>query len=335
MTNMSRIANLLASVCFLVVAGRGPLGLEATPEPALFGTRTDAPDPGKESASERHYAMTARVRPLLFWISFNAVGGATISWLQSANGDAGLELLVGSDPARAPMKINRWGYVAERVSGSSAELIGVMTESDEQTIEQATTRQTETGGTHAFKAIRGKLDRGLAQSTVIRMLLTDDFTYREAETLLRRLPQSGPPTRRISVPGSAQPGFLFAVKGMVRESVEACRLSGASKLPAPVMQTYVYDATLYELVMKSSRFQNKVKVNGREYRNVIESQFETRNTRTGTVSEFNLTYGTEGPCKEIPICIVYRPRWWFEAELDLENVADAAAADKKDSPWAL
>ncbi len=333
MTKRSCVTNLMAAACFLTIAGRGPIGLKATLEPVASSPVCNLSTPGPEMASERRYTMTARVRPLLFWISRNGVGGARISWLQSADGTKGLELLVGSDPARAPMKINRWGYVAERVAGASAELIGIMTESEEQSIEQATAKQTQPGGTHAFKGIRGRLDRGRAQSTIIRMLLADDFTFRDADALLRRLPQGGPPTRQISVPTGTEPGFLFAVKGLVRDSVENSRQPGASNARTPMRRTYVYDATVYELVMKSSRFLKTAKVNGREYHAVIESQFETRNTRTGRISNFSLVYGTEAPYKEIPVCIVYQPRWWFEAELDLENDSGAAAAAGKDLPW--
>ena len=53
--------------------------------------------------------MLAKVRPLLFWISKDDVGGARVSWRGDADGAFGLDLLIGSDPARAPRQINRWG----------------------------------------------------------------------------------------------------------------------------------------------------------------------------------------------------------------------------------
>jgi hypothetical protein len=333
MMKRSSIANLLTAACLLLIAASGPLGLNATSDAGDSSRVYDLKPPAPGTTIERHYTMTARVRPLLFWISRSGVGGARISWLESMDGAKSLELLIGSDPARTPMKINRWGYVAERVAGSSAELIGVMTESEEQSIEQAAAKQTQPGGTHAFKAIRGRLNQGLAQSTIIRLLMADDFTYREADVLLRRLPPGGPATRQILVPNGAEPGFLFAVKGMVHDSVDNYVRSGTVRSTTQTRCTYVYDATLYELVLKSSQYLKTALVDGREYRAVIESQFEARNSRTGNISKFRLTYGTEGQIREVPISIVYQPRWWLEAELKLEDDFGAAFAAGKELPW--
>jgi hypothetical protein len=67
---------------------------------------------------------------------------------------------------------------------------------------------------------------------------------------------------------------------------------------------------------------------------VISSQFETRNARTGIISKFSVAYGTQGPHREIPLAIVYQPRWWLEAELQLDHAAGAAGrAAGKEMPW--
>src|SRR5262245_61860626 len=63
---------------------------------------------------EHRYRMLGKVRPLLFWISRDDVGGARIRWT-GADAANGFELLIGSDPARAPRQINKWGYIAEEV----------------------------------------------------------------------------------------------------------------------------------------------------------------------------------------------------------------------------
>ncbi len=39
----------------------------------------------------------------------------------------------------------------------------------------------------------------------------------------------------------------------------------------------------------------------------------------GTRTAFHLTYPVSGRFAEVPVRIVYRPRWWFEAELTLEG----------------
>jgi len=74
------------------------------------------------STIEWHYALTARIRLLLPWLNFRNVGGGRIVWTEGLNGVNVLELLVGSDPTRAPRRINRWGYLSERINGSSYDI---------------------------------------------------------------------------------------------------------------------------------------------------------------------------------------------------------------------
>lgn len=58
--------------------------------------------------AQHRYRMAAKIRPLLFWIGRDNVGEAQVVW--HAGGSArGVELLIGSDPDRAPRRINRWG----------------------------------------------------------------------------------------------------------------------------------------------------------------------------------------------------------------------------------
>ncbi len=265
--------------------------------------------------SERHYTMKVSVRPLLFWMSWNNVGGGRIAWTQEAGGVAGLELLIGSDPNRAPRRINRWGYVAEHSSGSSADLIGLMSQSDEQSVDEANAGTKATGTTHAFKAIRSRLNGAEAQSTVIPMFVAEDFTYKDVDVLLGRIPETGAPIRQMEVPAGADKGFLFAVKAMLHDSVEKYRQSGYLGKDRSSPRQYIYNASLFTLSMVSSTFRAKELVNGRNYTGVIESQFEALNTKTGKTGRFRISYGTDGAISEVPVRIVYQPRWWFQAEL--------------------
>src|SRR6059036_364884 len=105
----------------------------------LFADRVvTAPSSSVHSGAERHhYTIAARVRPLVvFWISRTGVGDAVVT-RRRAPGEAHYSLLIGSDPNRAPLHINRWGYIEEEIHGAEARLLGLMTESDEESIEQA------------------------------------------------------------------------------------------------------------------------------------------------------------------------------------------------------
>ena len=128
MTRNSLTNLLLAIMCSLSVWGAAGPG--AWPVPAagegLLITRQSC----SREAGGRYYTLTARVRLLLLWISRPGVGAGRITW-SSDGGSSELALLIGSDPARAPMKINRWVYIVERVSESCAELVGIMTEAEE------------------------------------------------------------------------------------------------------------------------------------------------------------------------------------------------------------
>src|SRR4030081_2760300 len=67
------------------------------------------------------YTMTARVRLLLFWVGKDDVGGGYIrrGTLPGESQSEVIQLLMGSDPAKAPRAINRWGAATEIVHGSS------------------------------------------------------------------------------------------------------------------------------------------------------------------------------------------------------------------------
>lgn len=96
---------------------------------------------GLPIVAEHRYRMAAKIRPLLlFWIGRDNVGEARMVWQHGPDGARGFELLIGSDPARAPRRINRWGYIAEEVRGSDARLLGVMKQSNEKSLEEAKVR---------------------------------------------------------------------------------------------------------------------------------------------------------------------------------------------------
>ncbi len=318
------LRHILIATCLmlLIMLAAGPQAVSQAGEgsqPLYTGST-----PAQAATSEWHYTLTARVRPLLFWISRENVGGAHIAWTEGADGSRIAELLIGSDPTRAPMRINRWGYISERAAGPTAEILGVMTTSDEESIDQAKRGLTRQRDAHAFKAIRSSLKDGVASSTVIHLLLADDFTYKDVEGLLRQLPQAGETTRQKSVSADVEPGFLLAVKALLHEIVDSYnrlgRVSGQR-----LRRSFVYNSCLYELSQEGAHFQPETLAGGRVYQATIEIRLRTRNTATGETAGFVITCGTRTPFAEAPIRIVYRPRWWFETELLLQDCSEVLA----------
>ena len=189
------------------------------------GQTPEAQSLSNRFAEEHHYTLTARIRPLLFWISRAGVGGGKIAWEEEAGVAKQIQLLIGSDPERAPRRINRWGYIRESISGSSLELLGVMTESEEESIAEAQMRIEETGARHAFKAIRGKVGDGRAEATVVHLLTAENYTYRDLDRFLPKIPVSGSVTPAVTLNEGVEPGFLVAVRNLIHDNVERFRSS--------------------------------------------------------------------------------------------------------------
>ena len=98
-------------------------GMWSTSE-LLHGQSADAhasaPFSAMEVSRERRYQVDARVRPFLFWVRESNIGDGRLTWRRGRDGTLGYELLVGSDPARTPRHINRWGYLREESGSCSA-----------------------------------------------------------------------------------------------------------------------------------------------------------------------------------------------------------------------
>ncbi len=288
----------------------------ATSGPSTLARWTDAPR--LPVAGEYRYTLTARVRPLLvFWITRPDVGAARIVRGQATEGSRSYELLIGSDPDKCPMRLNRWGYISESTLRGTSHLVGLMTESDEDSVEQATAALSQKPqGRHAFKAIRASIANGEQRAQVVRVAFDEDFTLRDVDRVLGRLPEGGEPTARVAVPAGTSPGFLAALARTIHASAETFRSSGRAARGGS--QAFVYDRGLYDLTLVSSNVVPRVQVGSNVIRDCVDSEFEIRNRASGVRTGFRLVYATDGPLADVPVRIVYRPRWYFEAELTLE-----------------
>jgi hypothetical protein len=268
--------------------------------------------------AERSYTLNAGVRPLLFWIRRDNVGTARITWRASGSGHRVLEFLVGSDPARAPRSINRWGFIAEEVQPPDANLLGVMSKSDEQSPDEAQSQIAAEGqrDSHPYRAIRTTIRDRVASGGVVRVSSPKVLTYEDLDTLLGMIPGDVPTPHAVSLPKGTRPGFLFTVEELIASTLDRCR-AGAHAQPASL--PYLYNNTFYTLTLRSCDFESSRTVGDRVFANVIRGTFETRNARTGKETSFRLEYGTEGDLKAVPVRIVFRPKWWFEAELLLDD----------------
>lgn len=273
--------------------------------------------------AEHHYRMAGRIRPLLlFWIGRDDVGSARVVWRRDDQG-RGYELTIGSDPRRTPRQVNRWGYLAEVAQGTHTAIVGVMTQSEERSLGEVEARLARKGGL-VFKALRGRVSAREATAAIATIHPPEPYTYRDVATVLDLLEKEPPggPAKRLELPPGTRPGFLSAFAEILHRAAEAGRQAGASRLAVPrTTIPFVYNVTLYDLSLRQARRLPELQLGTVRYTNVIWTECELRSQSTGQKARFELTLGTEGALAEIPLRIVYQPRWWLQVELVLSDLS--------------
>jgi len=281
----------------------------------------DTPAPGM--AERHHYVMSARVRPLLlFWIGRSNVGDAIVT-RAAAPHEARYSLLIGSDPDRAPRRINRWGYIEEEIRGDAATVIGLMTESDEESVEEAEANiHREQSGRHTFKVIHASIDAQQSQSVVTAVGAPADYSFRQVRAVLALASDAGAAgkTRVVPLPRGTRSGFLSALAEMIHAQAESAR---AGTLHAGAALTYVYHGKFYELRAASVQFKPTLEVNASRYTRVVAAQFAMKNLADGEETRFSLSYAIDGELAEVPLTISYQPRWWMQVNLALADDAES------------
>jgi hypothetical protein len=274
---------------------------------------------------ERSYLINARVRPLLlFWISRDDVGDARITWREGSGNRRAFELLVGSDPDRAPRRINRWGFIVEELSAEKAEILGVMKESSEQTIEEAEAEISRQDNVSTFKAARTTITGDRAVSGSMTVHAPAHLTYRELDSLLGLMPAEPPRVRTLELPPGTQKGFLVAMDSLIRASIEPCGTKGGTGARAVPAVPYLYNQTLFDLSLLSCDYHPELQTKTETFANVVDGRFQVKNRTTKNETKFRVFYGTSGELHGQPVRAMFRPRWWMEVELVLDRSTGGA-----------
>jgi hypothetical protein len=281
--------------------------------------------------------MTAGLRLLFFWLSKDDVGGGYIR-LGVNEKDPSVErvqLLIGSDPARAPRKINRWGAATEilRKNKGSGIFFGFMKPSKGTSISsmKGELAKEKAEGRHLFEGIISRVDATRALSMTVPVYSSIDFTMHQLpkaeQMVLENFKEMAGAPRHLE--GSARTGcestlgFLFTLREQITAAINGQKI--------PVYSCFIYHGRRYSLTLKKSRpIQEKkiaVKIRGqkkksvRVYRNVREAEFQIVNRETGKHSKFKLLLGTSGDLRGVPIQIRYQPNWWFRVVLSLARIS--------------
>ena len=253
---------------------------------------------------EQQYSVSGRVKLLWIWTGRREVGQARFARAESSDGTRRLTLLVGTDPDRAPMRLNRWGYIAETTCNAETVVTGVMTESKEQSVEEAKARGNDHAQRLPLRTIRSRVSATEAASEMSTIVPTRTVTYRDLNDVLT-MPPSTKSGLNMAIPPQAESGFLRAVTSLMQESARTYRES--RKAPAGLHRLYVYGGTLYDMTLHRSRKADAP--------DELESEFQVRNRTTGATTEFQIFYAASGHDRGAARRIIYRPRWWLELEL--------------------
>jgi hypothetical protein len=288
------------------------------------------------------YVMTARVRLLFFWTGKDDVGGGFIRRGFSKNDPRQelLQVLFGSDPAKAPRAINRWGAGTEVIRHKeapstpangddvvSSAFFGFMKSSTGKSASemQEELKKEKDHGEHQFTGILSRVDAGHAISLTVPLSSEIDYNlhqYAEAEPImLEKLRTSERPARILeNAPGCSRAGEFL---GTVSELLD----SAFQNHGGPRSLCYVYDAQVNILTIEHAVSVPKLAVKvktakgamlaDRTYEDLLETDFLTANQATGRKVYFSILVGTKGDQRGVPVQIRYQPNWWFQVVLNL------------------
>jgi len=268
------------------------------------------------------YRLSAAIRPLLFWIGARNVGGAQIVWRQGDGARLGYELLLGSDPQRAPRRINRWGWVREDRDETGADMLGLMNRSEDDSLDQAKARLASDGKDgYFFKAIRTRIADGGARAESTHLYAPHDYTFREIEPLWEYVQkaQVPPRVRTGKLPDGTRPGLLFALADLVREAIERTRTPEAARAARGRTVQYTFNAAVYDLTLKSTKRVRSASFGGRGYEDLVQMDIESFNRERKTGERLTIVCATSGTLTEVPVYVRYQPKWWFKIEAVLDE----------------
>jgi len=294
----------------------------ARPDAPAAAPPSNLPGASLPIVKVHRYRMSGHIRPLLFWISRDDVGDGRLAWRLGADGSAGWDFVLGTDPARAPRRLNRWGYIAEEAKGRRGSLFAMMSSEEEDSLGEVNDNADRgaTGGGE-FKAVRARVGAGVSEARVSRVRTPRVMTIGEVDELVVQAQVHLEKTKltTVELDDGVRPGFLVAVAELVDANVRAYQAGAADVGERTSPIPYVFGDKLYSLVLTSTRRQDAFRDGDERYANVVRAKFEIRTRATGDRTDFELVYGLEGELAGVPVLITFQPRWWLRVQLHLDD----------------
>ena len=304
---------VLLGLCVVFLASPS---LDSAPPPADDVVPTAPPAADLPIVRQHTYRMAGKVRILLLWVGRDDVGSGVVSW-KASGGDKAYELLIGSDPAKAPGQLNKWGYLVEELRGGVSSVVGVISQDNEDQLSDVKDELARARGGRPFDTIRGRVSSGEAHARVGTLFASSTLTYRDAPAVLKMtLEDRSKPVKRLERPGGVRAGFLTSLTELIDTTLTAP--SGRAPAP-PVRLPYVHGDRLYELRLLDSTPLARFERDGKTFEKVIRGRFETARAGARSGTHFELVYGASGALAGIPVLVSYQPKWWLQVDLVLQR----------------
>jgi hypothetical protein len=283
----------------------------AAPSAITPGVPAEIPGRNLPVVREHTYRMAGKIRILLLWVGRDDVGSGIIRW-RGAGDEKAIELVIGSDPARAPGQLNKWGYLVEAMRGAESSVVGLISQENDDRLSEVKAGLKTRKEQRAFDTIRGYVAPGEGTARVGTLHAPSQFTYHDADTVLQSvLADSTLAVKRVARATDVRPGFLTSLTEMLASSLDTRKYNPRAQ--------YIHGDRLFQLRLIEATRLAAFERDGRTWQNVMRGRFETREAGARSGTRFELIYGASGPLAGVPILISYQPKWWLQVDLVLNS----------------
>jgi hypothetical protein len=255
--------------------------------------------------------MAGKIRVVMLWVGRDDVGSGVIRWRGTGDHKA-IELLIGSDPKRAPGQLNKWGYLVEAMQGGESSVVGLISQENDERLSDVKAGMKTRKDQRAFDTIRGYAAKTEGIARVGTLYAPSHLTYHDADTVLKAVLTDGSLlVKRVARGADVRPGFLTTLTELLRASLDTKKYSERIQ--------YVHGDRLFQLRLIESTRIAKFERDGHTWNDVVRSRFETGEAGSRSGTRFELVYGASGALAGIPIVISYQPKWWLQVDLVLNS----------------
>jgi len=278
------------------------------PENGTVAVPFDLPGQSLPILREHTYRMAGKIRVLLLWVGRDDVGSGVIKW-RGAGPTRAFEVLIGSDPQKAPSQLNKWGFLVEEDRGDESSVVGIISQEDDDRLSDVKADLKRREELRAFDTIRGFVGTGEGTARVGTLHAPSELTYRDARAVLQEvLADTTLPGKYVPRRNGVRAGFLSSLTEMIAATLERRPIR---RIP------YIHGDRIYELRLLEATPLARFVRDGRTFERVIRGRFETGEAGKRSGTRFELVYGESGSLAGIPILISYQPKWWLQVDLVL------------------